>query len=380
MKKVLVLALVFFIRAAYACTAFQIKAQDGSMIYGRSMEFGFKFDSNLLIVPRGFNYTGTAPQGAAGLQWTTKYGFIGMNQVIARTVVSDGMNEKGLIVSMLYLPGFAKYETPKTEKNNRTIGAWEFATLLLSTCSTVEEVKALLPTILVAQEPMPNLGEFILPLHYYVADRNGQNLVIEYVDGQRNVYDNPMGTLTNSPIFPWHLQNLACYVNLSPDTIKQLQLPHWTIRGSGQGSGLLGLPGDYTPPSRFVRAVLFSQWAQTPKDSMEGVNTCFHILNTFDIVPGVIRTQATEKSLGTLPAEVKNTMGPDTTEWVIVHDQAHLKTFFRTYGSLQIGMVDLNQLDFSKPELRQIPLSQEFKFEDVTSKSIPFAKEGAQSR
>src|SRR4051812_42572501 len=116
MQKLIKIALVCWTflasRETEGCTAFQLKAQDGTLVYGRSMEFGFALDSDVLAIPRGMSYTGTAPEGE-GIKWKTKYGIVGMNQSIARTLVSDGMNEKGLVASLLYFPRFAQYETPE---------------------------------------------------------------------------------------------------------------------------------------------------------------------------------------------------------------------------------------------------------------------------
>lgn len=353
----------------YACTAFQLKAEDGALIYGRSMEFGFRLGSELLIVPRKTNYVGTGPSGQTGLKWTTNYGFVGMNQKIAPTVVSDGMNEKGLVASILYLPGFAKYQTPDPKKADQTIGPWELPTVLLSSCSTVAEVKTLLPTLLVGQISVPGIDQFIMPLHFFVSDTTGAAIVIEYLEGSLNIYDNPLGVLTNSPPFPYQLSNLANYINLTPDNIPELKLPNYTLKNPGQGSGLSGLPGDYTPPSRFVRATFFSAWATPPKTALEGVNLCFHILNTFDIFPGIIRTHQSERNNILLPAEVKAAMGPDMTDWIVVHDRTNLKTYFRTFESLKIQMVDLNKIDFSLPGFKNIPLARDFAIEDVTPAS-----------
>ena len=360
------LCLAALFSSVQACTAFQLKAQDGSLVYGRSMEFGFRMASDLLIVSQGTQYIGTAPQGEPGLKWTVKYGFVGMNQKIATTIVSDGMNEKGLIASILYLPGFAKYENPDSVRTDRTLGAWELPTFLLSTCSTINEVKIALANVLVAEQPTPPLGNFIMPLHLYITDRSGSVLIVEYLDGQRRFYDNPLGVLTNSPPFDWHLTNLSNYVNLSPANVPSLNLSNWTVRNPGQGSGLLGLPGDYTPASRFVRAVLFSQWAQPAKNAQEAVNLSFHILNTFDIFDGIVRSKAPEVN-----AELKNAIGPDITEWIVVHDRTNLKTYFRTYESLQIQMVDLKKIDFSIGRFQTISLPKDFNIEDVTGKAKP---------
>ena len=91
-----------------ACTAFQIKSQDGANLYCRSMEFGVDLKSNLLIAPIGSDYQASAPNNQAGLKWKSKYGFVGFNQWFSPQYISDGMNEKGLVVGVLYLPGLAE--------------------------------------------------------------------------------------------------------------------------------------------------------------------------------------------------------------------------------------------------------------------------------
>ncbi len=352
-----------------ACTAFQIKAKDGTLVYGRSLEFAFPLDSDLLIAPRGMDYTGTAPGAKPGLKWKSRYGYVGMNQSFAKTLVSDGMNEKGLIASVLYLPGLAEYEAPDSARTARTLGIWELPTFLLGTCANIEEVKAVLPTVLVAQEPM--LQDFVVPLHLYVSDRKGSCIIVEYIQGVRHVYDNPLGVLTNAPSFDWHLTNLGNYINLSPFDVDSLNLPNLKVQRFGVGSGLLGLPGDFTPPSRFIRAALFSQWVQMPQNGPDAALTAFHILNTFDIFAGIIRPAPNSKP-PRFGSEMELT---DVTEWIIVHDHANLKTYFRTYEGLNIQMVDFKKLNFSSGTFQQIPLAKQFTVEEVSENLQPLNQE-----
>lgn len=346
--------------ATEACTAFQIKAQDGTVVYGRSLEFGFPLNSDVLIVPRGAAFTGTAPGPEPGLKWSTKYGYVGMNQSLYPTTVSDGMNEKGVVVGCLYLPGYAKYQPSDNTKTDKTLSVWELTGYLLGTCATLDEVKTALDKVLVAEQPVPAMQNFILPLHFYISDQSGAAIVVEYVGGEKRVYDNPLGILTNSPPFDWQMINLGTYVNLSPVNVPAMQLSNLTIRNYGQGSGALGIPGDYTPPSRFVRAALYSQWAIPATTGPEAVCLGFHILNTFDIFEGVVRD-----AKSTLPGAT----GYDKTEWVIVHDKTNLKTYFRSYNSQKIQMVDLKKLDFSKPGFKIVPIVKKFEIEDSTPKA-----------
>lgn len=357
------LPLILAAKLGLACTAFQLKSLDGAFIYCRSLEFGFPLNSNLLIVPRATEFTGTAPNGKAGVVWKAKFGYVGMNQSFAKNLVCDGMNEKGLVVGVLYFPGYAKYEIPDPKKTDVTLGAWELPSYLLSTCTTVAEAKAAIPNLLVAQEPMLNMGDFILPIHIYISDRTGAVLIVEYVNGKRNMYDNPLGVFTNSPAFDWHLTNLSNFVHLSPFSVPELDLAAQNLQNYGQGSGLLGLPGDYTPPSRFVRAAFFSQWATLQKTALDAVRLGFHILNTFDIFEGIVRATPSAKNSTPLSSPMERT------EWVILHDRVNLRTYFRTYNSLRIQMVDLKKIDFTQSGFRQIPLQADFVVDDVTTTS-----------
>ena len=129
------------------------------------------------------------------------------------------------------------------------------------------------------------------PVHFVVYDKTGASLVIEPLDGKLKVFDNPLGVITNSPNFDWHMTNLRNYVALNPRNVPPVTVDGQTFRQLGQGSGMLGLPGDFTPPSRLVRAAVFSATAIPSKTAGEGVFQIFHILNNFDIPVGVAREE-----------------------------------------------------------------------------------------
>ncbi len=360
---------------AVACTAFQLQARDGSWVYFRSMEFGLPFNSEMLIVPRGTQYTGTAGGGAPGLKWTAKYGVVGPNQDVMPNMMSDGMNERGLVVGMLLFPGYAQYPDADPANASTTIGSWEVAAYLLSTCDSLEECKAALTngSVRIANAKFTPFLE-ILPVHYYIADKNGAVLIAEYVGGKLQLHENPLGILTNSPSFDWQTINLANFVNLSPVNVPSLELHSDKIENFGQGTGALGLPGDFTPPSRFVRAALFSNWAAPGSTAAETVLTGFHVLNTFDIFAGAIRTNSTNQSASTqglLESDKPEVVTTDTTQWTVAHDRVNLRTYMRTYESLSIQVIDLKKIDFAKPGLRQIKLKKEFDPEDLSETAKP---------
>jgi choloylglycine hydrolase len=362
---------------ALACTAFQLKSNDGAQIYFRSMEFGYPFNSKMLIVPRGTDYTGTAPGGKPGKKWAVKYGYVGLNVDVLPTAVADGQNEKGLAIGMLYLPGYAQYQDPAAAPADKTLGSWEVPNYLLANCATVDEaVAALKNDVYVAQQEFVPFKE-VLPVHWWIGDASGKVVVVEFVDGKLNVYDAPLGTLTNSPPYDWQTINVGNYVDISPVNVPLRQLGKFTSVNYGQGSGAIGLPGDMSPPSRFIRAALFSHWATPGATASDTVNLGFHVLNTFDIFNGAIQSNTadqTQNTKGFLTSSGQpKLVNTDTTEWAVSHDRTNLKTYIRTYGGLKIQMVDLKAIDFDQPGMRVITLQSDFAPEDITSKAQPLA-------
>jgi choloylglycine hydrolase len=360
---------------AVACTAFQIKANDGAQIYFRSMEFGYPFNSKVLVVPRGTEFTGSAPGGKPGKKWTAKYGFVGLNADIAPTLVADGQNEKGLAIGVLYLPGFAQYLEPAAAPADKSIGSWEVAAYLLSNFSSVDEaIAALQDDVYVAQQEFVPFKE-VLPVHYWIGDNTGKVVIVEYVGGKLNIHDAPLGTLTNSPPYDWQTINVGNYVDISPVNVPERTLGKFTSVNYGQGSGAIGLPGDMSPPSRFIRAALFSHWATPGATALDTVNLGFHVINTFDIFNGAIQSDTADQTPNTkgflASGGQPKLVDTDTTEWAVAHDRTNLKTYVRTYNGLEIQMVDLRAIDFDQPGMRVIALQNDFAPEDITAKAEP---------
>ena len=161
--------------------------------------------------------------------------------------------------------------------------------------------------------------------------------------------------MTNSPTFDWHMTNLSNYVNLTVTNVPTVDVGGKEIKGLGQGSGMLGMPGDFTPPSRFVRAVAFSKSALPVETAREGVLQAFHILNQFDIPKGAARGLEHGKEVA------------DYTLWTSASDLKNLRYHFRTFDNSRIRMIDLKAVDFDAKEIRTISMKGEEQIEDVTS-------------
>jgi len=319
---------------AHACTGIRLIAEDGTVIHARTMEFAIDIHSDVMMVPRGFARTGTTPDGKEGLKWKAKYASVGLNGV-GLPVLFDGLNERGLAAGTFYFPTSAGYMPYTPADADKTIAQWEVGSWILENFASVEEVKANIGNIVVPAVVFGGWG-FAPEAHYIVHDATGKSIVIEYVGGKLNVHDNALGVVTNSPSFDWHMTNLRNYVNFSMTNVPPVQLGSIKLLPFGQGSGMLGLPGDFTPPSRFVRAVAFSQSVFKPKTGDDAVLEAFHILNQFDIPKGAAREHEKDEH-GNIPA--------DYTIWTAASDLKAKQYYFRTYENSQIRMVDLMKMN-----------------------------------
>ena len=168
-------------------------------------------------------------------------------------------------------------------------------------------------------------------LHHTVHDATGASIVLEYVGGKLNIYDNPLGVLTNSPDFPWMRTFLSNTVNLSAVNVPALDLPGYVVRQTGQGSGMLGLPGDFTPPSRFVRMVALTQSALPATNPDAGLALAMTIIGNVDIPKGAVRE--------------KDATGTeyDVTQWTVAADTARGRYLYRTAADKNWRSVDVAQ-------------------------------------
>jgi choloylglycine hydrolase len=346
---------MLFSSIAEACTGIRLTAGDGTVVHARTLEFGIDLDSDILMIPRGFARTGTTPDGKPGLAWTTKYASVGANGA-GLPILLDGLNEKGLATGTFYFPGSAGYMPYGASDSGKTIAQWEVSSYILENFATVDEVKANIGNVVVANTVLKAWG-FAPEAHYIVHDATGKSAVIEYVGGKLQVYDAPLGVITNSPAYDWHMTNLRNYLNFSIDNAPPAKVGSVTLTPTGQGSGMLGLPGDFTPPSRFVRAVAFSQSVLPSKTGDDAVLEAFHILNQFDIPKGAARDREKDAN-GNIVA--------DYTLWTAASDLKTLRYYFRTYDNSQIRMLDLMKMEIDGKEIVTVSMKGDEVIESLT--------------
>ena len=341
------------------CTGIRLIASDGATVYGRTMEWGaFDLVSRVAIIPRGHAFKGNTPEGDNGKAWTAKHGAVALD-VLEHDWFADGVNEAGLAVGMFYHPGFAVYPDYDPAEADKTIGAPDLAGYLLTQFATIDEVKAGLAGLKVV-----GITEAIVgvpdPAHWMVTEPSGRSIVIEFAGGEIKFFDNPLGVITNAPTFDWHMTNLRNYINLSAVALPGKSIETLKLGPLGAGSGMIGLPGDYTPPSRFVRAVAWTQTARPTATSDETVYELLRILDNFNLPIGSTQ-QDTEFPV--------NTEGMrSSTIWTSAWDLDKQVLYFHTQHNRRLRQVSFSGVDFSGEGIRHIPLEKERKqdIEDLT--------------
>lgn len=344
---------------ANACTSFIIKTQDGNPLYGRTMEWGaFDLKSDLVRVPRNLSFASELGGGKQGMTWRNKFGFVAINAV-KKPFIMDGMNETGLTLGVLYFPGFAEYQQLEKGEESLTINNVDLSAYILGQFETVGGIKEALPKLRVIHNAdIDKAFGAPSPLHLIVTDNTGASIVIEYVDGKLSIHDNKIGVMTNSPSYDWQVLNLRNYPQLrpyggpTPNYIGDVSLAPF-----GAGSGMLGLPGDVTPVSRFVRAVAFTSTTIPPKTIEAGINEVSRILNNFDIPRGLVREGKSTEDYHL-----------NFTQWSTIGDIKNKRYFWWTEHNRRMRMVDLKELNFEGSETSRIPLD-EVRIEDVKDRT-----------
>ena len=325
-----------------ACTGITLRSGDGAYIVARTIEWGgSNLNSQYVIVPRGHEQQSYTPSGIDGLRFAAVYGYVGL-AVEQEEFVAEGINEAGLSAGLFYFPGYGEYEEFDTAAKSSSIADLQLVPWILGSCRTVDEVKEAVSKVhVIAIYPGAST------VHWRFSDQSGRQVVLEIIDGRPVFYENELGVLTNSPDFNWQITNLNNYVNLYPGAASVQDFGAIKLAPFGAGSGMLGIPGDVTPPSRFVRAAFFQTSAPQQESAVETVVQCFHILNNFDIPIGV------ETSKGDKTADI-----PSATQWTAVSDVTNRIIYYRTMYNSSVRSIDLASIDFAKVRYRAEPLDK----------------------
>ena len=254
------------------CTAATYKTND--FYFGRTLDYEFSYGDEVVITPRNYEFSF---RGAGVMK--THYAMIGMAYVAGDyPLYYDAVNEKGLGIAGLNFVGNAVYNGEVQGADN--IAQFALIPWILGQCASVGEAKELLSRLNIvniqfsAELPLAQL-------HWIIADKEGA-ITVESVSDGLKIYDNPAGVLTNNPPFDEQMFNLNNYMHLSSKTPENLFSEKLPLKNYSRGMGALGLPGDLSSQSRFVRVAFVKTNSLSGSSEEESVSQFFHILGSVD--------------------------------------------------------------------------------------------------
>ena len=316
------------------CTAATYQTRD--FYFGRTLDYEFSYGDEVTITPRGYAF---AFRHAERLDHP--YAMIGMAHVAQDyPLYYDAMNEKGLCMAGLNFVGNAAYADVIPGREN--VAQFELIPYLLVQCASVAEARDRLARLNLVGTPFSAQ----LPaaqLHWLLADQH-QAVVIESMADGLHIYDNPVGVLTNNPPFPQQLFQLNNYMNLSPRQPENRFAPQLPLAPYSRGMGALGLPGDLSSASRFVR-VAFTQMNAVSGDSeAESVSQFFHILGAVEQQRGCCEVRDGQYEI---------------TLYTSCCNAARGIYYYTTYENRQITAVDMHRENLNGSALIRYPLITE---------------------
>lgn len=307
------------------CTAINFKTKN--MYFGRTLDYEFSYGEKITITPREYEFKFRH----LGVN-SNHYAIIGMAHVFEDyPLYYEAANEKGLAVAGLNFVGNAYYRKPSLKKNN--VAQYEFIPWILANFSLVAEVKKALKNINITDDEV-NEKFKCASLHWLISDLN-EAIVVESTSKGIKVYDNKVGVLTNNPPFEYQMFNLNNYQNLSicdPDNSFSEKID---LKRYSRGMGGIGLPGDLSSMSRFVRVAFHKLNSKCNDDEISSVNQFFHIMNSVSQTRGLCAVN-------------------DNYEITIYTSCINLnegKYYYTTYNNHQINMVDLHKVDLDQKDL-----------------------------
>lgn len=335
------------------CTSFKCKkAKDGTVVVGRTEEFPLEMPWNLGVLPSDYSGQGLAPDGskAEGKKWDAKHGVVGVSCFGKPNWYVDAMSEAGLSAHVQYMgrEEFCAYQDFKGDGTD--ISELDIVAFLLGTCSSLKEVRSAVPDINIWGCD-PGMG-LVPPIHVFMHDKD-ESVVIELHPEGARVVDNPLGVGANEPYLDWHYLNAGNYLGMSRANPEAVSVNGVEIVPYELGQGLMQLPAGTTSPSRFIRALAQVNASDEPANENEAELLALHILNNFDITPGLEKIPSGDKQID------------NVTDFSSISNLTGLRYSYRTFQDPKTYVVDLGKTDFTgEPRTSEIP--KDGKFEPAT--------------
>lgn len=313
------------------CTAAVYQTKD--FYFGRNLDFEFSYGDEITITPRNYPFhfrnAGTIPN---------HYAMIGMAHVADNyPLYYDAVNEKGLGIAGLRFAGNCVYQKEQGQKED--IPSFELIPLLLSQCASVDEAEAFLKNARITDFPFSEQLPSS-PLHWLLADAS-RSVTLECVEDGLHLYENPAGVLTNNPPFPQQCFRLNDYMHLTPASPENTFCNDLDLNEYSRGMGAIGLPGDLSSSSRFVRAAFVKGNSVSGDSEAESVSQFFHILGSVEQQRGCCRLPGDKYEITIYTSCCNTNRGI---------------YYYNTYENHQICAVDMHRENLDTAGLFRYPL------------------------
>jgi choloylglycine hydrolase len=312
------------------CTAVDFIAH--GRYFGRNLDLEHSFGECVTVTPRNFTFKfkHLPPE-------KSHYAMIGMALVKDTfPLYFDAVNEFGIGMAGLNFPGNAGF--PKRGMVHDTVAQFELIPYVLGRCKTLSEVRETLKRVNFSELPFSRELP-VAELHYMVSDAH-RSLTVEPTKAGLYIYENPFGVLTNNPPFPFHKENINNYMNLTRKPAKNRLSQNLPLKAYSRGMGAMGLPGDFSSASRFVRATFVKHCSARASSEEDSVNQFFHILSSVAMPDGCVETAD----------------GFEHTQYSCCCNLDTGTYYYKTYSNSRIGAVSMKRENLDGKELIFFPL------------------------
>ena len=318
------------------CTAISFRTKDH--YFGRNLDYEFSYEESVTITPRKYPFVFRKVKPLY-----EHYAMIGVAYVVEDyPLYYEATNEKGLSMAGLNFPGNAVYHAEIEDMDN--VAPFEFIPWVLGQCATIKECKELLSRMNMVNIHF-NERLLLSPLHWMISDRE-QSITVESVKDGLKVYDNPVGVLTNNPPFEMQMFMLNNYMNLTKEHPENHFAKDLELHAYSRGMGAMGLPGDLSSASRFVRVAFVKLNSVSGESENESISQFFHIL-------GAVEQQ---RGCACLPDG-----SYEITAYISCMNTDKGIYYYTTYENHTISAVDMHRCDLQGKELYTHPLIKEQK-------------------
>jgi choloylglycine hydrolase len=318
-----------------ACSSVIIQSEDKNIVIGRTMDLAISPGWTMYVCPKETHRTTYLPDKKPGISWTSRYTHFGIYGKLAFSgghlytgCISDGINEKGLSLECHILQG-----TYYPEPSSANLAAGDFAFWVLENFEHIDTLKKELKNIRLWSENYLVFENDPAPLHYAITDSQGGRIIVEFLKEGMSIIDDQVGIFTNAPDYTYHLKHCEDFLALSPMDAPERLIDGHLFKTPSHGSGLFGMPGDYSSTSRFIRLWLLKQFSNKARNDKEAEILATHLMNNVDIPEG------------TVTFKLKNTITmKNYTQWTILKSLNQHRWFIKRYEDLNYHFVDLNQI------------------------------------